>query len=455
MDKRDVEKAKEQSTAQWGGLLNEFLWMCAGVNRKILLQCPTDWAKYAGQGGLILFTALMAMLSGGYAFLFIFNNTTLSILFGVFWGLLIFNLDRFIVNTMYSDGKYTISWGEIGAGLPRIIIAIFIGIVISTPLELKIFEDEINVTIQELKQVKLRQYSQNDQKKLDELINKKDELREEPLEDIIAITTELKNSSIYQELIAVKHDIDLKRNEVSRLKSDRKKLDSYTDSLKYKQITSLINNKTKELRSLNSKYSRLNSELASGDNAYRQAIELAQSKKDKELERVQQEIDELKDKISYSEQKYANILEDEFGGFKTRMTAYQTMKEKDKTTWWVGLFITLLFIIIEVAPSFFKMMVASGPYDCLLDAERHSKKVFSMKIISDINDRINTEIQIASQKNKERIVQETKNNQELLKQLSSVQSEILSKAISLWHEEEMKKVQDNPSTYIKTNQPSK
>ena len=82
----------------------------------------------------------MAMLSGGFAFFTIFNNAKLSVAFGVFWGLLIFNLDRFIVNTMYSDGKYTISWGELLAGLPRLIIAVFIGIVISMPLELKIYE---------------------------------------------------------------------------------------------------------------------------------------------------------------------------------------------------------------------------------------------------------------------------------------------------------------------------
>jgi len=113
-----------------GGLINNFLWICSGVNVKLVRQCPTEWAKYAGQGGLILFTALMAMLSGGYAFSTIFKNVPISIGFGIFWGLLIFNLDRFIVNTMYSDGKHTISGYELLAGLPRIIIAIFLGIVI-------------------------------------------------------------------------------------------------------------------------------------------------------------------------------------------------------------------------------------------------------------------------------------------------------------------------------------
>ncbi len=49
------------------GTLNKFLWTCAGVNKDVLKQCPSDYAKYAGIGGTILFTALMAALSGGYA----------------------------------------------------------------------------------------------------------------------------------------------------------------------------------------------------------------------------------------------------------------------------------------------------------------------------------------------------------------------------------------------------
>lgn len=117
-----------------GGFLNEFLWICAGANRPVLRQCPTEYAKYAGIGGTILFTALMAMLSGGYAFYTIFEEVSTACFFGVFWGLLIFNLDRFMVNTMYSDGKHTISKDELLGGLPRIILAIFLGIIISVPM---------------------------------------------------------------------------------------------------------------------------------------------------------------------------------------------------------------------------------------------------------------------------------------------------------------------------------
>jgi hypothetical protein len=114
MVKKNTINSKEESI-EWAGFLNEFLWVCSGVNRRILRQCPTDYAKYTGIGGTILSTALMAALSGGYAMSTIFTDENLEpiwsivIFFGIFWGLLIFNLDRFIVNTMYSDGKHTIS----------------------------------------------------------------------------------------------------------------------------------------------------------------------------------------------------------------------------------------------------------------------------------------------------------------------------------------------------------
>ena len=106
--------------------INEFLWSCAGVNKDILRQYPNEYAKYAGSGGTILFTALMAVFSGGYAMYFVFNNIIITFLFAIFWGLLIFNLDRFIVNSMYSDGKDTITWRKFKSALPRFIMAIFI-----------------------------------------------------------------------------------------------------------------------------------------------------------------------------------------------------------------------------------------------------------------------------------------------------------------------------------------
>ena len=135
--------------------LNEFLWSCAGVDKPLLRMSSQDHAKKAGMGGTILFTALMAMISGGYAIYTVFQESDMSdiawaiaIFFGIFWGGLIFNLDRYMVSSMYTDGKPSISLQELVSGLPRIVIAILLGIVISTPLELLVFSGKINEHIQ-------------------------------------------------------------------------------------------------------------------------------------------------------------------------------------------------------------------------------------------------------------------------------------------------------------------
>ena len=177
----DNDNTKDVSSVRKSSWLNEFLWSCAGVNKAVLRQCPSDYAKYAGIGGTILFTALMACFSGGYALSYVFGEWWIGLIFGIFWGLLIFNLDRFIVNTMYSDGKVTISWQEIKSGLPRIIMAIFLGIVISYPLELKIFDDEIQVKIEDMKSARLREYISIDQQRVDSLEQVLSHLRETPV----------------------------------------------------------------------------------------------------------------------------------------------------------------------------------------------------------------------------------------------------------------------------------
>lgn len=140
----------------WAGWFKEFSWWCAGADRGLLRMCPGDHSKYTGIGTVILFTALMAWFSSYMAMRLVFqvpedvSLLTLTggnlgaIAFATFWALLIFFLDRFITNTMYSDGKVTISKEEIAGGLPRILIAIFLGVVISAPLELRIFKTSID-----------------------------------------------------------------------------------------------------------------------------------------------------------------------------------------------------------------------------------------------------------------------------------------------------------------------
>lgn len=114
----------------------------------------------------------------------------------------------------------------------------------------------------------------------------------------------------------------------------------------------------------------------------------------------------------------------------------------------------LLFVIIETAPTFFKMMIASGPYDDMLRAEMYRVRVLADKQISDLNDEVNTEVTISTERNKQKLEAEQKANQELMNKVALAQAEILNVAIEEWREQELKKVKANPSDYIQSNVPN-
>ena len=152
----------------------EFLWWCAGADSYFLKKSPKqDRVKYAGIGGIVFATGVLAMVSGWFAFFTAFGQKSMAgteeshsilfsianIVFAIVWGLMIFNLDRFIISsTGKGDGTDKITWGEFGQAIPRIIIAIILGIVISKPLEIKILETEINIELNNLQNEELAKF---------------------------------------------------------------------------------------------------------------------------------------------------------------------------------------------------------------------------------------------------------------------------------------------------------
>jgi hypothetical protein len=135
-------------------LLKRFFLMCSGATGEILYapSCITELNKYAMLGAIIFFTAGFAALSGGYAAYTAFRDTAVATALGVLWGLFMFTLDRLIVSGIrkqqYDPSDTWSVWcGKSLRGLiqafPRIVLAVLLSIVIATPLELKLFEREI------------------------------------------------------------------------------------------------------------------------------------------------------------------------------------------------------------------------------------------------------------------------------------------------------------------------
>src|SRR5688572_25975877 len=151
--------------------LISFSWFCSGAETDILKKCPTETSKYTGIGATIFFTGVFAFLAAAYSLYTVFDNVLAAIAFGIVWGLMIFNLDRFIVSSMRKEGKLG---REFLMATPRLILAILISVVIARPLELKIFEKEIAPELVVMEQEK---YSQQEAQLLSRFIPYQDSLR--------------------------------------------------------------------------------------------------------------------------------------------------------------------------------------------------------------------------------------------------------------------------------------
>jgi hypothetical protein len=76
--------------------------------------------------------------------------------------------------------------------------------------------------------------------------------------------------------------------------------------------------------------------------------------------------------INGFENKIQNIRED---GFSARYEAFSTLKEQNSSLNIVSIMITLLFIVIEITPTFFKLIMIGGSYEEHLYIENYKIKM--------------------------------------------------------------------------------
>jgi len=304
---------------------NNFLWWCAGAHQHLLKQFPSEHSKYSGLGGVILATFVLAGLSAGYAVHSIFNNWIWTILFGATWGLIIFNFDRFLVSTMR---KYGVSKRrQLWMAVPRIALALLIGITIARPLELKIFEKEIDTKIVE-----------NNHKKMqlnDSLLQLENQA--------LLLTTEGERNR----LLSRKHSIEdtLHRLQQAYVReadgtggSMQRGIERLT-LLKQDAYRKALEQYTPELQQLDVDIRKQDSLLASA------RVGLEDKRK------------------QYEATTRANV------GFLERNKALSDLAGEESSVFWTSLLLSLLIILIEVGPILSKLIMPVGPYDIALAKE--------------------------------------------------------------------------------------
>ncbi|WP_299120284.1 DUF4407 domain-containing protein [uncultured Winogradskyella sp.] len=333
-------------------MLKQFFILCSGADTDILDKCSIgEQNKYAGIGATVFFTAVMATIAASYALFTVFDNLYASIFFGLIWGLLIFNLDRYIVSTIKKRDNVL---DEILQATPRIFLAVIIAVVISKPLELKIFEKEINQVLLEQK----NELTLANQNQIAEQFNPK--------------IAELENN-----IVALQSQIDTKESEVNAL------YDTYISEAEGTAGTKLLGKGPvyKEKRE------KHDAGLA----------ELQQLKADNKakITAIESQITTLQGDYTANVAKSQPII-DNFDGLMARVNALGELP------WLPSFFIFLLFLAIETSPIIAKLLSPKGEFDFRLQDQETTVKTWTtqqvaerkllVKTDNDINNKVYTEI---------------------------------------------------------------
>jgi len=348
----------------------------------------------------------MAGLAGGYAFYTIFApkdditgdllvsypHLTYSFLFGVIWGLIIYNIDRFIVtSTGKGDGTEKITWDELKSAIPRIIMGMIIAITISKPIEIRMFQQEI--------QTRLKEKQIEQQTKFIEKIKNNFQI-------------ELNRNA--SEISTFQNEIDQKIARYNYLEKQYiEEARIVKPGPKAEAIKAQMDNLGREIQNekLNKEYLRLKKEKEDIQN--RQNLELSNSKK------VANNLNGLLERIKISE---------EVAGF------------------WITLFITLLFMAIELTPIFFKLMLTKTPYDYLTenrDELIRAENGIEVKY-EYYTDKKGIERHLVINHEAEKLVFERS-------KLAEIQRDLTEYALQKYKEREQKKIDENLDNFIFTD----
>jgi hypothetical protein len=372
-----------------GPVLRCFLF-CAAADPDLLRDCPkSEHHKYAGVGATVFFTGLLACFSGGYAIFTAFDSFWLSIALGLFWGALVFNLDRFLVSTMKKSRNKTKELIQI---LPRLILSILLAIVISVPLELKIFEEEIN-----------EKMFYSEAQKVDQL------------DSLYSLRLQSRQSWISE----IRARLDIKQENRDQL---------------YKEYICECDG------TCGSGAKGRGTECERKEKRYLQIEE--EFKQDK-LE-AESEIGEINKMKAYLASQNTEEREDLRASIADGLLV--RIRALDDLPFGPQIAIILLLISIEVAPILVKLLAPYGPYDHLLKTVEYDFEINEITSINMRNQQLNNKLTVMAAIEQSKIEQELINNEGAMNLIGEAHLELVRDQLKIWLDQEKRKLREGSET---------
>jgi hypothetical protein len=370
----------------------------------------SDQVKYMCLGGIIVATGVMAALAGGYAFYTIFETrgsaiessfqpvvTIISMIFGCLWGLMIFNLDRFIVSsTGKGDGTELITWEELKGAIPRILLGIIIALTISKPVEIRMFKSEIDAALHEEQLIKRKDY-------------------------------EIRTRTNYEDRLKLVAD------EISKIEVERVNLKSRIEKAE-QELTDQLQGR---------------SGAPAGDGKLSQALKNQKENLEDKLNNFDSTNKSRTDELLATKNNLIQEMDGELGKNVIVANGLDGLLERinlahEIAGWLISGFISLLFMAIELTPIFFKLMLVKSPYDFMKENIEELIKA-EQGIHTEFNyykDKKGQARDLISYLSAEKLILEKK-------ELYETQKRLTQYAISKYEEDMKQKIDANPEKFIR------
>ena len=383
-----------------------FLWFVAGADIEMLSLCPLDYKKYEAIGMTILMTSLVGFAAGSSAAWYFTEDALWTLVFGLFWSLLIFSLDRSLVVTLKKD-PYKKSYYVLPLVF-RGFLAILVAGIMSIPLELLVFNGFIQNDIENYKSDLLKQQHQDSfdaqqaaeydskSKSLDQLLksesNKKDDIitainvkRSERQREVNMLSHP--NTTTYNNAQASANGLQRQLNELYSLPNSdyrRNRIPGLRSQISH-QRSVMASERNAWNSKVNARISELDNEIAQLSDALRVAKENI-ARTDKEKQRVDSTSvsyqARAEESLNKTDERFRNgnnftlyyavlahaiykthKVTHERMGTDGKTYTYETEEFVNKDFMFLLWFIRAMFFVIELLPSIVKVVSKAGQYE--------------------------------------------------------------------------------------------
>lgn len=370
-------------------------WL-GGADAGVLAQAPSARGRFVQMGLVLLTTAGLAVVSMSFALHDGLKVTSwwAVLPFGLFWGFVILNLDRFLVLSMGA----TRNMRHLAAmAVPRLLMAAVLALVISTPLVLRVFQSDITAEVDkyQLSQseaVGKQEVASKEQSEAENLAKQIDEYQATLDGKLPGTVTSPALETSRRRFKELQRDVSAKRR-TADAKYEEWQCELYGAGPKCRRASTrkgagpLAGAKERQYREaagqLAAAQDRLSAASATRDNAEKaiegkqqEALQVAQADANAKLPALKQRLAALRELIARRAQQLTGDIQADTG-ILAQMRALSRIGDRDATLRWTHLAVAALFFLIEILPVTAKLLLSLGPpsaYDMIAQLKEDELK---------------------------------------------------------------------------------